>query len=619
MGIRALDVGTSRTPLVGQPSTADFDIGAGARVSHPGPIHFYLLAGFVRLLGGWLGMLVVSVLIVEACLLVAAWVMFRALGPAACVFAAVLLGAVAFTTGASSLVDPVSSNIAGYPLLCSAVLCWCLLCGDLRLLPLSTAVVSFTAQQHLSVAPATVVLSGGAFVGLWVSLARSGRLRRRGGRRDVLRWTGWSVVVAVVLWSPVVAEQLFTNDGNLSRLLRYTGGDRMTVGTASAFRQIAHTLGLPPLLGRRELTGWNLLTTPSLLTWVTAGLVAVVVALLGLRWFRASDRRASLSLIVVIAAVAGFANGSSVPVNMSEQGRLSFYHWSFVLAFFAYLVVGLGVLDVFRGRRAVGSRVGTGLVSVALLAIIVPAAVNPGLDRTTNSLVSAHGYLERRYVRSLADTVLAHREELGNEVVLLARGGNPYAGFGEALAYELTERGLDIRHPYTRRRFVADQRLVDREVDSALVVQSVEPGRASIPGRMIGEVQPEPNLDRMAYRALIVQAESADEVRLGPDATAALAALRDEGERVVLSYAFRFLTDAPVWPLQQKTLRFLLEHPIEEPRLDPRLMRRVLRSAPDGWSTDNAFGLRVYLLTRDELRAVASPGELPPPDRTRPG
>src|SRR5262249_11923317 len=153
--------GTARTPLVGLPSTGGRYIGTDY-VNHPGPVHLYLLALAIRLFGGDFGMPLVSMLIVEACVLLAAWAVFRELGATAGTVAAVLLGTIMFTTGAASLINPVSSRVAGYPLLCSSVLCWCVLSGDLRLLPLATAVLSFAAQQHLSVAPAAVVLAASA-------------------------------------------------------------------------------------------------------------------------------------------------------------------------------------------------------------------------------------------------------------------------------------------------------------------------------------------------------------------------------------------------------------------------------------------------------------------------
>src|SRR5688500_2542224 len=112
MGLRALDVGGGRTPLVGQPSTSAEYVD-GAMVHHLGPTHFYLMAPFVRLLGVAVGMLLVSVLLTGGAVLVAAWGVFRQLGPRGGAVAAVVLTGITFTTGASSLVNPVSSSISG--------------------------------------------------------------------------------------------------------------------------------------------------------------------------------------------------------------------------------------------------------------------------------------------------------------------------------------------------------------------------------------------------------------------------------------------------------------------------------------------------------------------------
>ena len=126
----------------------------------------------------------VSIFIVGSCVLLAVWVVFRQLGPVSGALAAVILGTITFTTGASSLVDPVSSNIAGYPLLCSAVLLWCVVCGDARLLPLTVGIVSFALQQHLSVIPSCVVLIAGVAVATAIFLRRDHRWRRREVRRQ---------------------------------------------------------------------------------------------------------------------------------------------------------------------------------------------------------------------------------------------------------------------------------------------------------------------------------------------------------------------------------------------------------------------------------------------------
>jgi hypothetical protein len=601
IGLRALDVGTTRTPLIGQPSSAgDYRVRA-EQVSHPGATESYLLALPVRLFGGT-AMIVVIALIVEACLLIAAWAVFRQLGPAAGILAAALLGAITFTTGASSLVDPVNSSAAGYPLLCAAVLCWCILAGDIRLLPLATGVTSFAAHSHLSVAPAVAVFSASAVVGVVAAFRRD--------RGDVLRWCGWAAVVGIALWTPALVQQLASADGNLGRLVTYANRDRATLGVRSAVHQVVNALGLPPLLGQTGVTGWRLIEPPLFMSWIVAAALLALVAALGWSW-RQRRKHAALAAMVLVAVIAGVANGSSVPLGLFEQGRIAFYHWTFALALFTFLTLGLGVIALVGSRVRIGGPTVAAGASLALLAIIVPAAVNPSLDRATNTLPRAHAFIDRRFVDRLADAVMAHRGVRAGATLLLARGEGLYSGYRDALAFALTDRGVDVRHPRAYRGFVANGRLTNRAtVDRGLVLVSLDDRRRSYPGRSLVEVHPASGLDVDAYAALIRRVRAAGEVRVGSDTAAAVAAIRDDGRQLRMWAALGNLSAAPSEALTEEALRFLLDHPIESPRLDPTLIRRVLDSGPTGWTPDTAFGLRLYLLTREQVLRLASPSEL---------
>jgi hypothetical protein len=130
------------------------------------------------------------------------------------------------------------------------------------------------------------------------------------------------------------------------------------------------------------------------------------------------------------------------------------------------------------------------------------------------------------------------------------------------------------------------------------------------PGRLLGEVKPAADLDVDAYRDLIAQAEAGHDLRVGPRAEAGLEAIEDYGDRFIIWAALGQLTTDPAGVLIPEVLEFLRDHPIEEPRLDPALIRRVLDSAPATWSPDTAFGLRVYLLDRADLLRFARKGEL---------
>ena len=621
MGLRALDVGTPRTPFVGQPSQSGLYAEAASPVHHPGPLHLYLMAVPVRLLGAAVAMPLVSVAITGSCLAVSAWAVFRQLGREAGVVAAAALALVAFTTGASSLVNPVSSSIAGYPLLCSAVVLWCVGAGDVRLLPLAAAVVSFTAQQHLSVVPATLVLAAGGLAMLAVGWRRAGRGRHAAHRRELARWGPASGAVALVLWAPVLAQQVLGDEGNVGRMLWFARhGNRDTLGYGSAVRQVAHATGLPPLLGRTDLTGDRLLAAPSWLTWASAAAALAAVAALSWRW-RATDRRqASLGPMVGVVLAAGLVNGSSVPRGF-EQTRLAFYHWAFALAFFVAVVLGLAVVGALRPRAA-GWRPGVraALAAVAVAVVAAPSVVNTRLDRRTNTQQAAYASVEHAALAELADGIEAHADGLGDHTLLISRHEPPLAGIAPGLALELAQRGIAVQHPLYDRFFVHDQRLVDPgRLDGGLVlvVDRELPSEAPSGGELVAEVDLAPGIDVDDYRALLAAARAADEVRLGPAAERAVAELPDEGSRAFMRGMLDGIVDDPERALLQPALvEFMLDHPLAQPALDPARVERLadaLDRLDAGGTAARLTRLRVYRLDRDETLDLAVSSEVGQP------
>ena len=618
MGLRALDAGTTRTPLLGQPSQSRVYADAFASVHHPGPLHFYLMALPVRLLGGPAGMLAVSVAITGGCLLVSAWAVFRQLGRTAGLFAAAALALVAFTTGASSLLNPVSSNIAGYPLLATAVLSWCVAAGDVRLLPLAAGVASFTAQQHLAVVPATMILCLG---GVGLLAARRRRYRQAygpdpAGRRELFRWSRRAAVLVLVLWSPVLVQQAFGNAGNLGEMLWFAQhGNSDTLGLESAVRQLAHALGLPPLLGRTDLHGSDLLVRPSVFTWVSAAVVLTAVVVVCRRARRDEPRRASLGAAVGLVTVAGLFNGSSVPVGL-EQNRLAFYHWAFALAFLIALVLGLAVAGpVARWSRAGRPLARPLLATAAVVAVATPSLVNPALDRRTNEPRAAYSPIDHTLLTDLADGIEGVDERLGDHTLLVSRHEPPYAGLAPALSFELAQRGIVVRHPLTDRFFVHDERLVDRERlegGLVLVVERALPGDVPSGGELVTEVDVESDFDVAAYRSLVATARRADEVRIGAAAERAVDDLPANFGDLVWAL-LDALEDDPRGVLQQRLLlEFLHEHPIEQPAFDPRDVARVLDTldAWDGATAGPVTGMAVYHLDREEIVDYARTAEI---------
>lgn len=649
MGLRVLDVGTSATPLTGQPSTSAHYVGGERPVDHPGPIHFYVMKPFVEALGISVGMITTSVLITGGCVLISAWAVFRQLGRGAGVAAAVALGAITFTTGASSLVNPVSSSIAGYPLLCSMVMLWCLVCGDLRMLPLAAAVVSFAAQQHLSVLPSLV-----AALALSLAVAALGqwRTRHRPGaptRGDWYRWGGGALAVTLVLWAPLLLQEVADRPGNLTLMVQFAGdSDREPVGLSSALDQLVNTLSLTHLLFRTNLDGATVLAAPTTATYLSAAAVVAALVALAVSWRRTHPRRALLVASIGIVAVSGVVNGSSVPDSL-EQLRLPFYHWTFALSLLILVALALGVVDVAKRLlpAPTWALARPALAGVGLVALVVPAAVNPSIDRRSNTLVAAYSPVKRSVIAELADEIAAHRDDMGDDVLLMSRGGVYFEGLAESVNALLADGGTDFKLTASHLFFVDDERLTDREsVDGGvLVVQETIGSDYDAPGKLIAEASILDGFDGDAYDTLVDQAEAyaasqeGKPLELGPDIQAEFpnippevldaAVSGSEPSQEDVARLLRSMTTPESIAEVQDLLRVLnipgnakntmadpavlqvvVDHPGAVPYLDHDAAASLLRTLPEDFRADQPLRLRAYQLSRGEVLATASRYEL---------
>ena len=95
-----------------------------------------------------------------------------------------LAQAVIWSAGTAVLTDTLSSNMPMYSLLCTAVLAWALVDGDIRLLPFAALVASYAAQQHLAAGVIVLALVGVAVVAVVVQVVMRDASRRRDGEED---------------------------------------------------------------------------------------------------------------------------------------------------------------------------------------------------------------------------------------------------------------------------------------------------------------------------------------------------------------------------------------------------------------------------------------------------
>jgi hypothetical protein len=597
--LRAWDVGTRRTPLVGQPSTSGSYGERAENVAHPGPLGFVVLAPGVRLLGPVTGTLLSTAAVSAASLLAVAWLLFRHLGPRGGAAGAVLGALAAFSAGAAGLVDPLSSNFGRFALLAAAVGVWALLCGDLRVAPLTAAFWSFAAQQHLSVLPAAAVLAvvgvGAAAWWVWRTPADQ-RLRASA-------WVGAALAVGLVLWSPVLLQQVRYEPGNLRALASYSGDEqREDLGPASAASQVATVLGPRPFLGRSSPRGWDLVAERS--SWAVVATFVVVGAVLAAAWRwrgRAEPRLVAAIAMVVVLVVAGLLTGTNIP-DSPEQGRINFFHWAFALSFFWLLVLGwLGARlapvllpDVTHGRAVTAVVV----ASVVIVGVAVtPLVVDRASDRLGQPLPTAA--VEELVAEIRADGELATIEE---PVLVLVNGDDRYVQVGDTVGARLDIDGDDVRFPASSTGFVHPSRIADPCTIGHALVLTLDKGTVEDPpGRELAAVDAAPALDREALARLAAAAKDV-EVVFGEELEAALAALpADQGELVGATMAFQLPFEPLDVLLVRSHLDLLIDHPPVAPVLDVDDLRAVRDGLGTGVPALTATDLRAHLLDRQDL------------------
>lgn len=222
--MRIRDVGGAHTPLVGLWSRWGW--------SHPGPAFFWFLAPFSRGLGNdgiLIGTGVLNLGAAIGVVLVAARV-----SPTAGLLAGASTGLLAHGVGGELLIDPWSPRVPVFPFLLFLIVVWVVRCGQHQWLVGAVAVGSLVAQTHASYAPLVgTVLAFGALCVVRVATARgAGPPTVEPGRERRRAWMhlGLALLLALVLWLPPLAQQLFDSPGNLSEIARYVRSDETHAG-----------------------------------------------------------------------------------------------------------------------------------------------------------------------------------------------------------------------------------------------------------------------------------------------------------------------------------------------------------------------------------------------------
>lgn len=238
IGLRSRDAWTSDAPLVGQPTTGDNY--ADAASNHPGPIEYWLVGPFTRLLGPRVGLIVAVAVINAAALVATVWLAWRRGGSFLLALLAVGLASLLWSLGAASLVDPMNSEVAVYAMVLTVLAAWAVLEGDSASLPILVIAASVTAQVHVS---------GVAFVAVPVGAAALVLIRRR-GRPFSYRILAISGALAVVCWLPVALQEL-AGPSNLAALWTTLTTEHARVGLAFSLERLVGAVAPIPLFAHR--------------------------------------------------------------------------------------------------------------------------------------------------------------------------------------------------------------------------------------------------------------------------------------------------------------------------------------------------------------------------------
>jgi hypothetical protein len=375
IGIRAYDVFTGRTPLVGQRSSGASDV-LSETVYSPGPLLFWLMAIPARLPDP-VFMAFTAAAVNVASIAGSVALALRRGGWALAVATAVAVPVMLASLPAETYADVWNSSAPLMPMMLLVFLGWSIACGEYRLLPLAVLVASFVVQSHLTfVAPAAGVMA----VTLVVAIAFGS------ARRWPRRWLVATLFVAAVCWSAPVIDQIVHSPGNLRTLVESATNSDKTIGFASGWKTVVHTIGIRPwwLQDDRSTLAriGDLTQTPSALAIASA--VALLTLLAGLTAIGVSRRRADLTaagaLGLVLALAAGLA-ASSTPVK--SFGTVGYtLRWTSPVGMCVWLLAGWGLVTVLEGRLRLPAprpqaAAAVALVAVALVGLVVAIGENP--------------------------------------------------------------------------------------------------------------------------------------------------------------------------------------------------------------------------------------------------
>lgn len=437
IAVRAYDVLTTRSPLVGQYSAASVLL--GEPTYSPGPMLYWLLAVPARLGSGALLLTITAVNVTAA---TAAVLLARRMGGAA-----LMVGTAVGIALMSQSLDPrvwsaiwnPSAALLPFTLLIFLTL-W-IACGGRRLLPAAVLIASFVMQAHVAYAVPTVGLLLVAISGLLLTQSR----HRIPGLR---RWIAASLLVGIACWSAPLVEQLAHSPGNLAKIARASQAPESTLGLQAGWNELSHAIGVRPHWLREARDPHERVTdtarSPALLRATSSVLILLaLVALLAVSVRRRSPAVVAATTQALALCVAVVLVTQSLPAESPVAITASYaLWWSSITGMFVWLVLAYALWQTLRLSQRLPRRA---LVFVSTALVVSGSTLGVWAVATASSRPEV---LRSRYepARELG-TDVAGPIASGDTVRIEREGEFTFARFDfeTALAYALRRRGADVR------------------------------------------------------------------------------------------------------------------------------------------------------------------------------
>jgi hypothetical protein len=519
--------------------------------NHPGPLLFYVLSVPYRLLGAEFGGLQVGALLLGITSVVGiVWVAARRGGAVLALWALLVVSVLVHGLGPRVLSDPWEPHSTVLPATLLLFLAWDTAAGRAWSLPLLVGVGSLLAAAQATLLPLVVALGlwavGGLAVGTW--------LRRRRGRpverRPLLLAAGTAVALGVVLWLPVVVEELKNSPGNLSAMWEFLREPQDTLGLNDGWRSVALQLGTEP-----TWVGFD----PPLVAFATTvdatgapavpiGLVALAIGLALAAWRR--DGSLLLGATALVALGAGVFGMSQLVGDLFPW----LLEWTKVLGAAAWLAAGWCAFRALgESARARLTRLVVPVLAAGVVVASVAGVVDTVSHQEDSGLQAAIDDLSRAGARAVADVDgrVRVRSDVRTRLLVFGQGIGP-----QSLALGLEREGVKV---VVERRLAyqfGDHRARPRRAVAELVLVSGRPRGAELAGgRLVATADPltrEQRIERGRLDRELARRGSRDPG--APDLAAARAAVaRDPSLRALLETEDA-IPDLPVLSLVERPL-----------------------------------------------------------------